>query len=459
MRALACAALALAGVGAGCNSLVGFDLEGGGDGGGNGDTKTLVVSRTGDMRGAVTSMPSGINCSPTVDRCSQDFPRGSTVTLTAVTLPGSRFSGWTGGGCQGTGTCVITLAIDNSIEAAFEDAAGGHNFAFVTTDAHPPSMWNPISRADALCAADAAAAGLPAGHTYVAWLSTSTMDAKDRLAGARGWVRIDGQPIADTVADLTSNKMLFPIRITAAGAVVGLNGAGHSPVATGTALDGTKTTSTCTDWSSTTTMVRIGNAQNAGQTWTDWFDGDAAFCANLERLLCFGTDRNTPLTVARSTGRLAFVTAGAWAPGGGIATADAFCQTEANAASRSGTFKALLATTTASAASRMNMSGSAWVRADGMPLAAPGATPFDGLQTPINVRADGSYTGGNWVAIGAASLTQNATANKNCNDWNVGNAAGTAAIGWAERVPEAFTDTDPNEPTCDNTFQLYCFEQ
>ena len=67
---------------------------------------TLTVSKTGAGSGTVTSSPSGINCGTT---CSAGFNSGQSVTLTAAAGTGSTFSGWSGEGCSGTGTCVVTM--------------------------------------------------------------------------------------------------------------------------------------------------------------------------------------------------------------------------------------------------------------------------------------------------------------------------------------------------------------
>lgn len=60
-------------------------------------TATVTVQFAGSGAGEVSSSPSGIHC--TTD-CSQAFPGGSGVTLTAVAAAGSDFDGWSGA-CTG----------------------------------------------------------------------------------------------------------------------------------------------------------------------------------------------------------------------------------------------------------------------------------------------------------------------------------------------------------------------
>lgn len=83
-------------------------------------THTLTVSPSGS--GTVTSSPSGINCGST---CSASFTDGTMVALTANAAPGSTFSGWSGGGCSGTGKCSVTVNSDQTVTARFDVASGG----------------------------------------------------------------------------------------------------------------------------------------------------------------------------------------------------------------------------------------------------------------------------------------------------------------------------------------------
>ena len=44
------------------------------------------------------------------------------MTLTALAAPGSAFEGWTGAGCAGTGTCVVTMSAAQAVTATFVPA-------------------------------------------------------------------------------------------------------------------------------------------------------------------------------------------------------------------------------------------------------------------------------------------------------------------------------------------------
>jgi len=77
---------------------------------------TLSTSRAGTGTGTITSSPAGINCGAD---CTESYNSGTVVTLTASPAGGSTFAGWSGGGCTGTGTCVVTITAATSVTATF----------------------------------------------------------------------------------------------------------------------------------------------------------------------------------------------------------------------------------------------------------------------------------------------------------------------------------------------------
>lgn len=79
-------------------------------------TAQLSVSKNGTGAGTVASNPVGLNCGAT---CSANFSGGAVVTLTATPAVNSTFIGWTGGGCAGTGTCVVTMNANAAVTATF----------------------------------------------------------------------------------------------------------------------------------------------------------------------------------------------------------------------------------------------------------------------------------------------------------------------------------------------------
>lgn len=77
----------------------------------------LTAAKAGTGSGTVTSSPTGIDCGTTA--CSYNFNQNTEVTLTAAPSSSSAFSGWSGGGCSGTGACKITITADTTVTATF----------------------------------------------------------------------------------------------------------------------------------------------------------------------------------------------------------------------------------------------------------------------------------------------------------------------------------------------------
>jgi len=76
----------------------------------------LIISRTGNGAGTVTSDPIGIDCG---DTCQATFAEDTEVRLEATPKPGSFFSGWSGA-CSGTTpTCTITITEAKDVVASF----------------------------------------------------------------------------------------------------------------------------------------------------------------------------------------------------------------------------------------------------------------------------------------------------------------------------------------------------
>ncbi len=322
------------------------------------------------------------------------------------------------------------------------------NRAFVTSTTHAAGALGGVAGADAICSARAAEAGLDG--TFIAYVSSTSANAPARLAGARGWMRVDRRPVADTAADVANGLLLHPLRVDEQGRDVGEV---MRFVATGTFAG--SLASNCADFMSSTGNVTVGLTTFSGGSWSA---NTFATCTDPTRLYCFQIDLDVPLVVERSTGRRAFVSTGAFTPSSGVAAADTLCASEANAANLTGTFRALL-TTTAPAASRFDTTGAPWVRLDGIALGDSAVAILSSdMRAPLAVTTSGgmpdTYVLTGFAGISFPTAFDAADLLRNCNSWS--DAAGGSQLGW----PLATGSSSFNQTTADcvQPYPVYCFE-
>ncbi len=134
------------------------------------------------------------------------------------------------------------------------------------------------------------------------------------------------------------------------------------------------------------------------------------------------------------------------------------CATEASAAGLVGTFRALLATVSASAVSRFDATGARWVRIDGIPIVGTAAElATSRLSAPITVHANGSYVSArsNWNAwLGASDLSSPGTPFTTFDGWTGTNANSGMDVVFADSVIASYGSCSGN---CDGL--LFCLEQ
>lgn len=319
------------------------------------------------------------------------------------------------------------------------------NTVFVTSTQHTGALGG-LEGADAICNERSAAAGL--SGRYLAWLSTSAVDARERLAGARGWVRTDGLPFADSVEDLLAGRIFYP-----ASRDENQNRLGGY-VMTGTRADGRfdSANGDCGGFSQESGSVLVGHSEGGHQLFT----AHVPFgCQSDFALLCFGVDRIARVQPARDTGRIAFVTRGRLRGTAGAAAFDAMCAQEASEAGHAGTFLAAIATTTTAIRDRMDTDGPPWVRADGIRLVNSAGeinTDVNALLAPIQYPVDGETPVDEDVWTGAMGFDG---VNPNCGDWADGTEGGTVGRSSAAGR-EAVAH---NGSSCGELRPVYCFEQ
>ncbi len=86
--------------------------------------QTLTVATEGPGAGIVTGTSPGIefksiDCGNGATTCAENYNPGATITLTAVPAAAYQFTGWSGGGCSGKGTCKVELNADTKVSANF----------------------------------------------------------------------------------------------------------------------------------------------------------------------------------------------------------------------------------------------------------------------------------------------------------------------------------------------------
>jgi hypothetical protein len=333
----------------------------------------------------------------------------------------------------------------------------GVNRIFVTSTVLPNAAFGGVAVADILCQAHALDAGLDG--SFVALMSSSNGGAGSRLEGARGWVRVDGREVADTAAQLLNGDIWYPVAVDEHGNTP----SSTSYVATGATRDG-GIGLTCNDWNGAD-----GGSYTCGywpDGYTTYLAGGTCTCAVSARLYCLETNKNVPVNAPpRAQGRLAFVSKSSLLGDAGLPAADTLCQTEATAAGLTGTFKALLATSTAAAASRFDASAGAptWIRGDGIPLFSSAADlPTNKILIPIVASADSTKQGGAFVWTGAVSPADLGPTTS-CGDWT-GAGAGYATSGSAGSVRSRYSGApgwfgNYSVLPCNFQNRVYCFQE
>ena len=232
----------------------------------------LTVNRIGSGTGTVMSSPSGINCGSV---CSAAFGGGAMVTLTATPSAGSAFAGWSGGGggCTGTGQCVVTVASATTVTAAFDRiftlSVGLTGSGSGTVTSMPAGITCP-----ATCAA-----GYPSGTGVTL---TANPSAGSVFTGWSGGCSGAGQCSVTLGAD-TAVTAIFSGRFALTVSVTGPGTVSSRPA-------GIACPPACTADFETGATVSLGAAAAAHATFSG-FSGD-----------CTGTSCTLSMTTARSVG-------------------------------------------------------------------------------------------------------------------------------------------------------------
>jgi len=416
-----------------------------------------------------TVIGGGINCGST---CQIAVDAGTSVELVAAGASGYYFGGWSGGGCSGGALSCKTQALtaDTTVNAKFTSPnvifTSSATYTVDQLRAHDPMAANDAVRgADQYCK-DLAASGTGPNLGGRKWTSllahgttVSTATWTTRVAGLRGWVRVDGKPFGDTVESIHTNYVVYyPPSLDENGRR--LAGNSNNFVVAG---------SGCNDWTTGDMTARRGAGVPTGGAF-GWINAYGISCSAAEHLYCLSTDYTATVTVtAPVAGRKWFVSDTSFKPGAGqsLTTADALCQSDASKAGFSGTFKALMASTSpaTTAIARMNLSGTPWVRPDGVPVVAAAAdlnVAEPVLLSAPQVTASKKYGGNVWVWTGATSATATPTAATTCTPSGAASwTGGDPATGYMGET--FFADYwyfySASTSNCNSAAPVYCLEQ
>lgn len=142
---------------------------------------------------------------------------------------------------------------------------------------------NSIGSADRYCN-DVAVQSKLSG-VYAAWISDAKTDARDRIPD-RAYQRVDGKPIAASIADLTDGAIANPIDIGEDGSLVAVSVESPGIVITGTDASG-HALHHCSGWiSSDTNDATYGDASSTDASWTA-VSNSIAYCGGEVRFYCF----------------------------------------------------------------------------------------------------------------------------------------------------------------------------
>lgn len=172
---------------------------------------------------------------------------------------------------------VVTLPDAGAPSEAGANDAGGPLKAFVSSTLTTGNIGG-LAGADELCNKAAAAAGLPG--RYTAWLSTTTVDAIDRITATGPWQLVNGTEVAKDKADLVKGTLAKRFD---------KDEKGNTPppeedrVWTGTGPNGRFASSDCNGWGGTGGKGLVGEAEQTNGGWTSLVE---EACTEVNRVYC-----------------------------------------------------------------------------------------------------------------------------------------------------------------------------
>jgi len=214
----------------------------------------LSVNKTGNGSGTVTSNPAGIDCGVT---CTQDFDHGTVVTLTATAATGSTFNGWSGEGCTGTGTCIVTISAARSVTPTF------------TLDQYTLSVNKTGTGSGTVSSIPA---GIDCGgdctNVYDYGTVITLTAAADTGSAFKGWSGATCSGTGDCIVTISAAETVTATFNSQRQLTVNKNGAGSGTVTSNPA--GIDCGATCANDFDVNTVVTLTATASTGSTFSGW---------------------------------------------------------------------------------------------------------------------------------------------------------------------------------------------
>jgi phospholipase C len=250
---------------AGCGS--GSKSSSGGGGGGATQYQLTVTPPSVANSGTVTSTPAGINCTGSTStsdnsgQCAATFAKGTQVTLIATAASGYAFTGWSGGGCSGTGNCVVTLNSATAVTPTFTAAT-----TFPLTVNLQPANSGMVASTSGINCPGTCTANFPSGTPVT--LTETPAAGYIFLGWSGGGCSGTGTTCSvTTVAAATTVTPTFQSTATSYALNVSVQGSG---TVTSTPAGINCSTPTCSATFPANTPIALSEAAAAGYTFVSW---------------------------------------------------------------------------------------------------------------------------------------------------------------------------------------------
>jgi hypothetical protein len=248
--------------------------------------RSLTVNTAGTGSGSV-SCDTGTG----PEACASSYPDGTTITLTASPAAGSTFAGWSGGGCSGTGSCVISnIGADTTVTATFNLIQ--HTLTVAKTGTGSGTVTS-------------SPAGISCGATCSASFNEGTVVTLTASPAAgstfAGWSGCDSEPSATECevtmgTDKSVSANFAPITHTL---TVEKTGIGSGTVTSSPA--GISCGATCSASFNEGIKVTLTATAAAGSTFTGWSGGGCSGTGTCVVTLNSDTTVTASFTVAQRT--------------------------------------------------------------------------------------------------------------------------------------------------------------